>query len=304
MKLKSWLFIGPDSASFPAKDLSTRMVWLVPATVLLLASVTTQTLEAQTMTIDFDTDPDGLPVPHGTIVNSIYQAQGVLFEHVGPGAACGDGPEVFASQNCLLQGAPSPPNVVTLCGPDTRSDISEDGFGMIRANFERSAEQVCIDVVPVRNDAAGVLRAFDADGHIIAEATSKPGASGSVCITAPDIRSVVFSGNGDQYAWFDNLTVDFLPSPVTSFHRGDANVSGTIDIADAIFVLSYLFAKGAMPLCLDATDTNDDGRVNISDAIMLLRYVFGGQALPAPFGECGVDPTEDSLDCSSFAPCS
>jgi len=128
--------IAGQVSGFSRPDaLSPRMVWLVPAIVLLLEAVTAQSVEAQTLTIDFDTDADGLPVPHGTIVNTVYQAQGVLLEHVGPGAACGNGPEVFASQNCLQRGAPSPPNVVTLCGASTCSDISESGFGVIRANL-------------------------------------------------------------------------------------------------------------------------------------------------------------------------
>jgi hypothetical protein len=46
------------------------------------------------------------------------------------------------------------------------------------------------------------------------------------------------------------------------FLRGDANTGATIDIADAIFILSCLFAEGPSLSCLDAADANDDGNVD------------------------------------------
>ena len=88
------------------------------------------------------------------------------------------------------------------------------------------------------------------------------------------------------------------------FKRGDANADNTVNIADAIFTLGFLFGGGPAPACMDAADANDDGTVNIADAIAALGYLFGGTGdLPAPFGSCGVDPTDDVLGCVSFPPC-
>jgi len=84
----------------------------------------------------------------------------------------------------------------------------------------------------------------------------------------------------------------------------DANTSNAIDIADAIFTLSYLFAKGKVPDCLDTADANDSGAVDIADAITTLGHLFANSGpLPPPFGECGFDPTADDLDCAEYAPC-
>ncbi len=89
-----------------------------------------------------------------------------------------------------------------------------------------------------------------------------------------------------------------------SFRRGDVNVDGSRNIADAVSVLSYLFARGVRPTCLDAADVNDNGTIDIADAIALLQHLFGGVgALPAPFLECGTDGTQDTLDCTTFASC-
>ncbi len=92
--------------------------------------------------------------------------------------------------------------------------------------------------------------------------------------------------------------------PETSFKRGDTNADRTVNIADAIYVLGYLFAKGNPPTCLKTGDTNDDGQVNIADAIRLLGHLFASTGpLPPPFAACGTETTTDTLTCISFTPC-
>ena len=89
-----------------------------------------------------------------------------------------------------------------------------------------------------------------------------------------------------------------------TFTRGDANADGTVDIADAVAVLGYLFASGAPFACASSADANDDGRLDLSDAVRVLVHLFGdGAPLPEPFTACGGDPTEDGLECAVSAPC-
>lgn len=92
-------------------------------------------------------------------------------------------------------------------------------------------------------------------------------------------------------------------SPGPTLRRGDCNSDTTHNIADAIILLGYLFpAPGTQPTlsCPDACDSNDDGQLNIADAIYLLGYFFGGGPQPpAPFPNCGEDPTPDPLLCPS-----
>jgi len=82
----------------------------------------------------------------------------------------------------------------------------------------------------------------------------------------------------------------------SAFIRGDANGDDRVDIADAIFLLSYLFQDGAEPTCMDAADANDAGGVNIADAIWILNFYFAdGPSIPPPYPEPGDDPTPDNL---------
>ena len=67
--------------------------------------------------------------------------------------------------------------------------------------------------------------------------------------------------------------------------------------------LEFLFSGGLIA-CENAADANDDGSMDIADAIALLGYLFSGQpAPPVPFIECGLDPTDDPLACETYNSC-
>ncbi len=105
----------------------------------------------------------------------------------------------------------------------------------------------------------------------------------------------------------------------TRFVRGDVNQDGTVDMGDAISIVSYLFINGPRPRCLDAADINDDAylgtltAVNVADPLYLLRYLFvRGPCVPPPFRspsirypmDCGLDPQlDDGVDCESYDRC-
>jgi len=89
----------------------------------------------------------------------------------------------------------------------------------------------------------------------------------------------------------------------SGFIRGDTNDDGAFDISDAIVILGYIF-NGTPVTCLDALDENDDGSIEISDAIYHFSALFvGGPPPSAPWGQCGLDPTEDSLECELYSSC-
>jgi hypothetical protein len=97
-----------------------------------------------------------------------------------------------------------------------------------------------------------------------------------------------------------------VASETKHFLRGDTNGSGSIDIADAVYLLGYLFRGNAAPPCMEAANVNDDASVDIGDAVYLLSYLFREEAPPpAPFPTCGPDPDPDgSLGCLNSPGCS
>ena len=89
------------------------------------------------------------------------------------------------------------------------------------------------------------------------------------------------------------------------FRRGDGNDDGVVNIADAVYLLAYLFAAAPPPPCQSAADANDDGVLNLADAVAQLGTLFAANPpLPAPGVQfCGIDPTPDTLPCDLVSSC-
>lgn len=74
--------------------------------------------------------------------------------------------------------------------------------------------------------------------------------------------------------------------------RGDVNGNSRLEVADALYLLNYLFNDGRSLICVPAADVNHDGQVNIVDVVFLLRALFLSNSL-------SVDP----LDTGELAQC-
>ncbi len=113
------------------------------------------------------------------------------------------------------------------------------------------------------------------------------------------------NGRLDVFDFEDGSSADVdengLPDECqANFQRGDSNGDGRVDVSDPIRTLGAIFHGRDVIPCFDAADFDDNARIDVSDAIATLLFLFeGGSAPPA----CGVDATEDSLDCSWPAGC-
>jgi hypothetical protein len=158
--------------------------------------------------LNFDFGPSGEPVLPGTVINNLYAPWGITFEKLGPGTACGTGPQVYANDYIPFP-SPLQGNVITTCPEGIATDIAENYHGRIEARFAADASQVCILVVPPNSSGYAFLEAFDANGVVLGRVTSPPGETVTLCISGTGIRGVRFSGEGTHYAMFDNMTVYF-----------------------------------------------------------------------------------------------
>jgi len=68
------------------------------------------------------------------------------------------------------------------------------------------------------------------------------------------------------------------------FICGDADGRGTVDISDAVYLITYIFGGGPAPDPLTAGDPDCSGSVDISDAVYLISFIFSGG--PAPCATC------------------
>ncbi len=60
----------------------------------------------------------------------------------------------------------------------------------------------------------------------------------------------------------------------SGFICGDADGSTEIDIADAVYLMNYIFRDGAPPYPAMAGDANSDGVLDIGDPVFLIFYIF------------------------------
>lgn len=171
-------------------------------------------------------------------------------------------------------------------------------------------------------------------GTAIVETIAPGGAIAPITVTGASYDEVLgftYDPTNDQF-WFSDLC-DFLfimtpggavtqfgildhtskgmafvgvPQLPKDFMRGDCNLDGAFNIADAIFELGNLFPMGPPNVleCLDACDANDDGNINLADPIAILNALFGVPPISlAPPFFCGQDPTPDPLDCVFYPIC-
>ena len=91
------------------------------------------------------------------------------------------------------------------------------------------------------------------------------------------------------------------PIPCESFRRGDVDADGAWTVLDAIQVILSLTGGTGLE-CQDSADFDDDGTLQLADAVLLLGFIFAaGAAPPEPFSGCGSDPTADgagNLSCA------
>lgn len=70
----------------------------------------------------------------------------------------------------------------------------------------------------------------------------------------------------------------------SEFLCGDVNASGSMDIADVVYLVNYIFASGPAPNPIESADVNCTGSVDISDVVYMVNYIFASG--PAPCANC------------------
>ena len=171
---------------------------------------------AQTITFNFDTAPGGGAIASGTIVNTIYQSQGLTLSRTTGGTNCNTG-NIFANDDRPASFTiSSPPNVVSQCAPPQASDVAETFMGAIRADLASNASQVCINVLPDGPSDQAILRVYDIAAVLLNSATSTAGVTQTLCVSAANIRRAEFSGAGATYVRMDDLAVTFVSAPPSS----------------------------------------------------------------------------------------
>jgi hypothetical protein len=62
--------------------------------------------------------------------------------------------------------------------------------------------------------------------------------------------------------------------PFIGHRSGDANGDGKVTLADAVYIVHFIFRDGAVPRPFETGDVNCDGRISIGDAVYLMSSIF------------------------------
>ncbi len=117
------------------------------------------------------------------------------------------------------------------------------------------------------------------------DATIAPATGASVTATFFDAGTYVVTATVSDGMATAKADVQVTVAPCgTRVYVADANGDNKVDIADAVYILSYLFAGGPAPRCMKAGDANDDNKIDIADAISALSYLFAQGSMKAPDG--------------------
>ena len=117
--------------------------------------------------------------------------------------------------------------------------------------------------------------------QVIAAGGAK-GTSTNYVLSGTAGQTAVGPGSSTAYKVLQGYWQNFVVGP--SYTCGDANGDAVVDIADAVYLINYMFKGGPAPAPLDAGDANCDSIIDIADAVYLINYMFKGG--PAPCGPC------------------
>jgi len=87
-----------------------------------------------------------------------------------------------------------------------------------------------------------------------------------------------FLGETDPHLTSGDLTM--IGPDQASYVEGDANGDGTVNIADASYIINAIFFGGSQPDPVEAADANCDGNMNIADASYIINSIFFGGSPP------------------------
>ena len=106
---------------------------------------------------------------------------------------------------------------------------------------------------------------------------------GEVCVNWQQVSGPPYDSTSIDSSWvcvLDTNAVQVLDGSVTVLLPplyGDVNCNGSVDIADLVYVVDYMFLGGLPSPCEENFDCDDDGLITITDLVCLVEWMFPPQ---------------------------
>lgn len=160
----------------------------------------------------------------------------------------------------------------------TSGTVSEN-FDYIQKVGQTSAsadpQKIAIRLIPAQTTASSIL---EPGTHHLIDINFIATTGGTATINATTLSSYT-TRVVSRFAAYD---IGFAPLTVSAGLRGDANGDSFVNVADAVYLINYVFNAGPPPVSNYGGDANADGIPNVGDAVYLINYVFNGGPPPPP----------------------
>lgn len=142
------------------------------------------------------------------------------------------------------------------------------------AGFE-AADDTLINFEIVLTSDGNIMYQYKSVGYSGLENTALVG------IAEVDCNSLSHVNSGDSTALIPHDAEAILFKNHLYFGQtGDIDNSGSIDISDLVWLVSFMFSDGPSPVPYDAGDVDCSGSIDISDLVYLVNYMFAGGIEP------------------------
>jgi hypothetical protein len=171
---------------------------------------------------------------------------------------------------------------------DNVSILENNGYGAFQPKVDYSTGNgpvsvFCADFDGESNLDLAVANYYDnmvsvlknnGDGSFQSQVTHPVGTSPSSVLSAD------LDGDGDldlaiANKWSNNVSILFNCLPT-----GDCNSSGSVELGDVVYLITYLYKSGPAPDPLSVGDVNCNGVVDLGDVVFMITYLYKGG--PAP----------------------
>ena len=165
--------------------------------------------------------------------------------------------------------------------PDSFQEAAEGAVSLTHSNLPDNEGDAITYTYEVFDDELMTTLVAGVSGHPAGtEATTSWSPTETLAIDNDYFWRVRAADGFEPGQWSDLATFIL----VAAYICGDANGDEQANVADAVFLINYVFKGGAAPFPLEAGDANCDSGVNVGDAVYLIAYVFNGG--PTPCASC------------------
>ncbi len=161
--------------------------------------------------------------------------------------------------------------------------VGDAPFGIVAADLNNDAVP---DLVVVNDDTHNMSLLLGQGGGAFDAAVTIAVGYGPGDVTAGDLDSdgdldvVVTNHLNHDNDFIGSLSV-FFNHTNAAFVCGDANGDAVVNVADAVYVVSFVFKNGPPPSIFAAADCNADSAINVADAVYTVNFIFKSGPMPA-----------------------